>query len=287
MGLLFSFGALFSWGFGDFFIQRTARLIGTWRALFFSGALGAVVLFPFVQNDLIALTMKDVALLGLVVFITLFAALFNFEALKRGKIAIIEPVMGMELPITVGLSILIWKEQVTPPQLLLIAIAFIGVTLAITQHHTHLHYYHRIFERGVILAGLGAIAMALVNFTTGIASQETSPILTIWFAHTSLTLICLIYLAMHGELQNLMKDLRSHPVPIATMSICDNAAWLFYASAMTLIPIAIATTISESYIVLASCLGIFFNHERLKTHQWIGITATIIGILLLSVTTAA
>lgn len=283
LGLLFAFGALFSWGVGDFFIQRTVRLIGTWKALFCITAFGGIVLFPFIYGDLQTLTGRDLSLLWLVTVITLFAALFNFEALKRGKIAIIEPIMGMELPITVGLSILIWKEEISVTQLLLIALTFIGITLAISQHHT---YRHQVFERGVILAGLSAIAMALVNFTTGVASQETSPILTIWFVHTSLAVICLIFLIHQGGIHSLLMDIRSHPIPIAVQSILDNAAWLFYASAMTLIPIAIATTISESYIVLASCLGIIVNRERLTAYQWVGIVLAVGSILVLSATTA-
>lgn len=282
LGILFAFGALFSWGFGDFFIQRTTRLIGTWKALFCITALGAIVLFPFIKDDLRTLTVGDISLLWLVTVITLFTALFDFEALKRGKIAIIEPIMGMELPLTAALSILLWKEAVSLTQLLLIAITFTGITLAITHNHAHPNYRRRIFEKGVIFAGLGAITMALVNFTTGVASQETSPILVIWFVHTSLALICVVYLAMQGELRSLPKDIRSHRIPIAIQSVLDNAAWLFYASAMTIIPISIATTISESYIVLASLLGIIMNHEKLRKHQFIGIILTITGITLLS-----
>lgn len=287
LGILFSFGALFSWSFGDFFIQRTTRLIGTWKALLCITGLGAIVLFPFVRSDLQYLTIREISLLWLVTVITLFAALFDFEALKRGKIAIIEPVMGLELPITVGLSILLWKEQVTPLQLLFIASTFIGITLAITTHHTHLKYHRRIFEKGVIFAGLGAIAMAIANFTTGVASQEISPILTIWFIHTGLAAFCVIYLTAQGEWGNFYQELRLHCIPILIQSICDNAAWLFYAFSTTLIPIAITMTISESYIVLASALGVIVNHERLKAHQWLGVGLTFTSILLLSVTTDA
>lgn len=286
MGLLFAFGALFSWGFGDFFIQRTTRLIGTWKALLCITGFGAIALFPFVRSDLSALTVREVSLLWLVTVITLFAALFDFEALKQGKIAIIEPIMGMELPITVGFSVLLWKEEVSIAQLLLIACTFIGITFAITNHHTHLHYHRRMFEKGVILAGLGAIAMAIANFTTGVASQETSPVLTIWFIHTGLAVFCVIYLTIQREWGNFYQELRLHCIPILIQSVCDNAAWLFYAFSTTLIPIAITMTISESYIILASLLGIIVNREHLRPHQWLGMTLTIGSILALSAITA-
>lgn len=40
IGILFAFIALISWGFGDFFIQKTTRIIGSWKALFFIGIVG-------------------------------------------------------------------------------------------------------------------------------------------------------------------------------------------------------------------------------------------------------
>ena len=96
----------------------------------------------------------------------------------------------------------------------------------------------------------------------------------------------MIYLTIQRKWGSFHKELRLHSLPILLQSICDNAAWLFYASAMTIIPISIATTISESYIILTSLLGIVVNHERLNPHQWLGIVIAIISILLLSVTTS-
>ena len=51
------------------------------------------------------------------------------------------------------------------------------------------------------------------------------------------------------------------------MSIFDNLAWICYAGAATLIPIAIAVSISESYIALTAMLGILINKEKLMRHQ--------------------
>ena len=38
---------------------------------------------------------------------------FDFEALKEGKFAVIEPILGIELPITVALSLFILKENIS------------------------------------------------------------------------------------------------------------------------------------------------------------------------------
>ncbi len=101
-GILFALVALFSWGFADFFIQKTARIIGSWKALFFIGIAGAVGLFPFVVGGLSSLSNNNLLLLLLLGVVGIFGALFDFEALRQGKIAIVEPITGLELPITVG-----------------------------------------------------------------------------------------------------------------------------------------------------------------------------------------
>ena len=287
LGILFALLALLGWTFGDFFIQRGTRTVGNWKTLFYIGSLGGILLFPFVAGEIIpTLTHGPNALLFfLLLVVTLFAALFEFQALKKGKIAIIEPVFAIELPITVGLSLLFWNETITLTQGILIFTVFLGITLAVTIHHTHLHYHRRVFEKGFVLAGVGAIGMALVNFLTGVGSQETSPLMTIWVLHTALAVICIFYLAYRGELRSVSEDIRRHGKTILAFSAFDNIAWISFAFSVRYIPISIATTVSESYIALAVLLGIFVNREKLKTHQLIGIALAVIGVIALSTTT--
>jgi len=57
---------------------------------------------------------------------------------------------------------------------------------------------------------------------------------------------------------------------------------IFFAASMSLIPIAIAVSISESYVALAAILGILVNKERLMKHQKIGLVISIASVILLS-----
>jgi len=283
IGIIFAFVALLSWGFGDFFIQKTVRAVGSWKALFFIGVVGFIGLFPFVRKELLSLTSTNLLLLGLLGIVVIFAALFDFEALRKGKIAIIEPIIGLELPITVGLSMTLLSEQLTILQMFLIAVVFVGIMLAITAHHTYLHYHRRIFEKGVILAGVGAIGMALTNFLVGVSSQNISPLMTIWFAHSLLAVVCGVFIFLKGEFGNLLADVLNYPRYILGQSILDNLAWVAFAFATSFIPISIATTISESYIALAVLLGLFVNREKLRLHQVTGVILSIFGVILLSI----
>lgn len=286
-GIFFALAALASWTFGDFFIQKSVRLVGDIKTLVYIGVVGIIGIYPFVAKELPPLFAHPTLLLlltltGAVIF---FAAIFDFEALKHGKLAIVEPVLGMELPVTIALSVVLWGEHPTLVQYLLMMTAFIGIILAITLHHTHLHYHKRIFEKGVLFAALGSIVMGLVNFLVGVSSQETSPLMAIWFTNVVYTLCCFIYMATKTGFGGIVRDFTHNLKITLTTSVFDNAAWVFFAFAASLIPISIATTISESYIAFVVLLGLLINKEKIQWHQFVGAALAIGSIILLSAIT--
>ncbi|MFA5358335.1 MAG: DMT family transporter [Patescibacteria group bacterium] len=286
IGVILAVVALFSWGFGDFFIQKSARSLGTWQALFLICLFGAIFTFPFVISELGYLNLWSVLILLLLSVVLTFAALFDFEALKQGKLAVIEPLMGLELPLTVALGAVLIGEKLTVIQALLILVVFLGIVMAATVHHTYLFYHRRLLEKGVIFAGLGAITMALSNFLTGVGSRKTSAFMSMWFVDVFLMLVCLVYLIYRRELKDCFVKLSRNTKVVLGQCFFDNIAWVAYAWSMVLIPIGVATAISESYIVLTVMLGIFVNHERLKNHQILGAVMAAIGVISLSLITA-
>src|SRR3989339_74902 len=286
LGLLALLAAIIAWGFGDFSIQKSTRAFGDVRTLIFIGLTGIIGLFPFVYNEIAVLFQDSARLLllsatGVVIFA---AAILDFEALRRGKIAVIEPVLSFELPIAVALAAVFLGERLTPVQFVLAATTFSGIILSVPQHHRHLMYHRRLLEPGVIFAIVGAIVMGGVNFLVGLSSQQTSPVMAIWFTNIVFTLLSLVYLVWRGEVRHLFKGVAKNPLPVISVCIFDNAAWLLFAVAVTYIPIAIATTISESYIALAVLLGLFINKEKLQHHQYAGVIIAIVSVILLSLT---
>ncbi len=282
IGLLCAFLAALCWGFGDFFIQKATRTIGTYQALFCIGALGSVALLPFVSSTLHVLSGHDVLLLLLLGIITTIAAVFDFEALKRGKIAVVEPVISLELPLTVALSISLAGDILTVTQGALITLVFIGIILTITSHPQYTFSARLFIERGAIIAAVGAVGLALVNTLVGIASRETLPLLTIWFTHTFVALTSAIVLLLQREWPSFLTNVRRNAGVTLAQSVFDNAGWIAYAFATTVLSIAVANTIAETYVILAVILGIAFNGERLRTSQHVGIALAIIGVLALA-----
>ena len=282
MGILFAFGALFAWGLGDFLIQRSARQFGKWAALFYVTAIGAIALLPFVWGDLkvVFSSPDDLFILLITSVIILFAALFDFEALRAGKLSVIEPIFAFEVPITVGLAAIILGERLMPAQYLLMVLLLIGIFLVATRHFHHYRTIH--LEKGVWAAVFATIGMGVINFLFGVAAREISPLMINWFTSVFLAVATLIAIIGKSDTGQLKRDWHSSKRLITSVGIIDNLAWVFYAYATLYIPIAIATGISESYIALASGLGLMLNREKLKPHQFFGLILAVMAVITLA-----
>lgn len=283
IGVLAAFVALFCWGIGDFLIQRSARKFGDWETLFAITAIGVLMLVPFVLEDMKPLFSSINADLIFLIFVSsvlLIAALLDFEALKRGKIAVIEPVLALEIPVSTTLAFAIFSEALSLTETALIIIIVAGIILVSTKLH-HLQRKKWI-EKGVIIASLGALFMGASNFLVGYASRITNPLLTMWFTNLFIAVVCLFFLLRKNRLGNMVEDIKHNQKLMLTVSIIDNLAWIAFAVSMSLIPIAISVAISESYIALAALLGIWINKERLLAHQKTGLVVALLGAVMLA-----
>jgi drug/metabolite transporter (DMT)-like permease len=284
LGIIFALVALLCWGFGDFFIQKASRKIGVVQALFFNTVTVSVVLLPFVYKDLPLLLQDHVIFWTLIAsgILIFFTAILQYKVLAVGKLSVVEPVASLELPFTVLIAAAIGAELLGFRAYALIAIIFVGILLTVSPKIFHIGEVFRRFEKGTFLALAGALGMALTNYLFGHGSQISSPLLSMWLIHVVITVIAVSYLIAKNKFTNLPQDFKKAPGAIIAESTFDNIAWLAFSFAAIYIPISIAITISESYIILAVLLGVFINKEKLKHHQFLGVALAFVGVLLLA-----
>ena len=282
MGIAFAFLALIFWGIGDFLIQRSVRKFGDWIMIFYIDLIGVIMFTPFVFKTLIPTVRKpdDLAILLVASTVLLFAALVDFEALKNGKISVVEPIFAFEVPVTAILAYFFIQERITVPELSLILVLVVGIALVATKSWRH---FRLKIEKGVLLAILTTIFMGTANFLFGFGGRQTDPWLINWFTSAFLALVSLIYILSKGQAGLILQDWRINKNLITQVSIYDNLAWLFFTFSILYIPIAIATGISESYIALAALLGLVFNGEKLARHQWLGLIICSIAAVILAI----
>jgi drug/metabolite transporter (DMT)-like permease len=254
LGIIFAFAAMLCWGFGDFLIQRFARKIGDWESLLSISIVGAIIIFPFIYKELPDLfsNTKGLVILILASVVMLLAALLDFEALKKGKISVSEPIFALEIPVSLSLAFIILSEGIKVEQALLIVGLVIGLVLVSLKTY---HFNKKVWlEKGVILAVLGALFMGVTNFLFGFGARETSALIINWFTSVFLVIACLLYLLFSKRFRNFIKDVQKDKKLLLSMCLLDNIAWVAFAYAMVIAPIAIAVALSESYIVIAVLL---------------------------------
>lgn len=281
MGIIFAFIALVSWGIGDFLIQKSARAFGNYPAIFYITAFGSFVFFPFVYQDIPSLLSFNPGflLLMLTSVVILFASLLDLQALKLGKISVIEPVFALEIPISALLASFVIGESISFLQASLIIIILFGIILVSTKRSDDLKIR---IEKGVYYAIFATVLMGSVDFLFGIGSRETSPFMINWFTSIFLALFSLFYLIFRSRSKELVQCWEKKKKLIFSIGFFDNLAWIAYSYSMLYVPIAIATSISQSYLVIVASLGIILNKEKLKAHQYIGLLVTILGAIALA-----
>ncbi|MBV9159523.1 MAG: DMT family transporter [Candidatus Kaiserbacteria bacterium] len=282
MGLSFAALAIFAWGVGDFLIQRSARKLGDWEALFFITLFAAIVLYPFVYSSLALYSAFEWLVLVLTSFVIFVAGLLDFDALRVGKISAVEPIYALEVPITLALTTFVLGERVTALQFALILILLAGIFLVSNKHLGSVRF--KSLERGVWTAFFATIGMGVSNFLFGFGARATDPLMINWFTSAFMAASCFIYLAYVGELHKLLVHLRHNKTLIISVSIADNLAWVAYSTSVLYMPIGIAIGLSESYIALAAVLGLAINKERLRVHQKAGILIVVGAAMALAYT---
>ena len=282
-GILFALFTLFLWGGGDFLIQRTTRQIGNWETVFLIGLFGTILLTPFVYQDVVRYlsAASIIVVLAVASIFGLVASLFDFESLKKGKIAAVEPILALEIPTVAVLSLIFLKEVLSLLELFLIAVIIIGLVLVSLREHNFKLLRSKGLEKGVILMTIAAILMGGTAFFVGYGSRITNPLFVNWFVAIIATVFMAAYLFFKGTLPRLVKNVLKSPKLVFTTCLFDNLAWISFAAAVLFIPITIAMTLSENFIAVAVLLGLIVNREMLRLHQKIGFVLALAGTVVL------
>ena len=288
IGIALAFVAMLCWGVGDFSIQRSARKLGDWETLFVITGFGTLILLPFVYDRIPSLLADPGNGLYILIasgLILTAASVLDFEGLKKGKLAVIEPLWSIEIPAASFLAFFVLGDRITGLDIVLIVLLIFGLCLVSFKEK---RFSHKFFlEKGVIVAICGAFLMGGADFFLGWGSRVTDPIMANFVLNVVMALISGAFLFASGRIFRTVGDLRANKALLLIMSICDNVAWIAYAFAMTIVPIAVATGLSESSVIVAVLLGLFANKEKLHPHQKVGLVLAILAAIALASVTSA
>ena len=286
VGIGLAFVAMLCWGFGDFLIQRSTRKVGIWETLFIISLIQFFLLLPFVWKEVPSLIVAGgfaYTILFTTSLVLFVGALVEFESLRRGKISAIEPAWSVEIPVAALLAFMVLNEKIGYLQILFIVTLIISlVMLALREKHITRKF---LLERGIMIGLLGGAIMGGANFFMGWGGRVTSPMLINWFTDLFMILVTGGYLVYRNKFTQVIVDFKNNYRLLIPMSLFDGVAWLSFTVAMVMTPIAIATALSESYIIVAVLLGLLISKEKLYIHQKWGLAGAIFSAVILAIIT--
>ncbi len=200
--------------------------------------------------------------------------------MRIGKLAVVEPIFSFEIIIAALLAYFVLSEAVDIFTLVLIFSIIFGLFLVSFQKEYFKKQY--LMEKGTILAFASAVLMGAANFFMGWGARETNPLLANFFVCFFIAFCCALFLIFKGRVVKTISDIYANRRILFMMSVSDNIAWIAFAFAASIIPVAVATALSESYIIIAVALGIFVNREKLQFHQKFGLADASVAAVILA-----
>lgn len=260
--------------------------MGDWETLLVITLFGSLVLLPFVYGSLPELFLEEPqGLLVLVLsgLVLTAAAILTLEGLRRGKLAVLEPLLPLELIAASVLAFFVLGDRITLLQSILIITLFIGLCLLSFRGKA---VSTRFFlEKGTLIFLAGAILMGVADFLMGWGSRLTDPLIANFIINIVMSVIALAVLLERHQGKKIFHDFSMNRGLLLVSAITDNVAWIAYAFAMTIVPIAVATGLSESSVIIAVILGLVVNRERLQRHQTIGLVVAVLSAMILAAVT--
>jgi uncharacterized membrane protein len=245
------------------------QLSGT---VLYAASLAAVGRFPALSLDQLPLgiALAALGLTGLILF---------YKALALGPIAIVSPIGGAYVAVTVLLVVVFLGERLSTGQIIAISVTTIGIVMTGTDGRSLAAALSRP-KRGVWLALLAMVAFGGWAALMAYATREhdgLAMILVQRMVSVAITLAALLILRRPppGRL-----DPRTVAIVLAS-GIFDTLANVFYVLGVQAGYASIVATGSGVYPIIPALLAITVLGERLAPNQYVGVLVLLAGLVAL------
>jgi uncharacterized membrane protein len=268
---------------------RASRLIGPWSTLAWVMFIGLAVAVPFVllTGSAVSLTDRDVANLAIAGVANSGGLLLGYFALRRGKVAVVGPVISTEGAIGALLAILA-GDPLTAMAAVLLTIIAIGVVLASVEKSGD-----RVTAAGdtrprpdesgrsaAITAGLALGAAILFGINLFVTSRIADALPLAWSvlpARVAGTMIVGLPLVLSGRLR-LTREAAPFVVLVGLAEVAGVSTFALGARESA----AIASVIASQFAGIAAIVAFVLYGERLGRVQVAGVAVIAVGVALLA-----
>jgi drug/metabolite transporter (DMT)-like permease len=136
IAILAGLGGMFGWGLADFFAKKTIDEMGdvpslAWGHVFGTLTLVVLIVFQMSNGGNLAIPSNLMIWGGLIFFGVLQAIvyLYVYRGFAKGPVSALSPVFASFSGITAILSILVFKEMISPQLLIILFVLFVGILI--------------------------------------------------------------------------------------------------------------------------------------------------------------
>jgi drug/metabolite transporter (DMT)-like permease len=284
VGVLLGVAAAICWGLGDFLITHLTRRIGTTRALISIqvASLLAWMLLLLIRPSPPGGTPLVWAIVVGTAICHVLGLLFVYRAFEIGTLSIVSPISAGFAVVTAVLSLAMGER---PPAAALGGAGLLIVGVLLATRSAGGPSQQRPSWTGVPEAVLSALAFGtmfwLFYFFVEPKVGYAWPLILLKTMAVSGSLLA--YASRRRREEGQRFALGPGVVLLAVgAAAADTLAWLAYIRGMGSTYATIVTAVASLFSVVTVLLAWKFLRERLAVHQWAGVAAILLGILLVS-----
>jgi drug/metabolite transporter (DMT)-like permease len=260
---------------------RSARLIGSWSTLGWVMLVGLAVTLPLVvlTSPPVTLTTEQIGYLAAAGIANSAGLLLVYTALRRGKVAVVGPIVSTEGAIGATLAILA-GDTVSGPVIAILALIAVGVVLAATERRAA-DPNDPVSEVSAPVTALialgGAVLFGINLYTTSRIATELPLAWAVLPARVAGVIGVTIPLILLRRLR-LTRPAVPFVVLVGLAEVAGAATYAFGSRDSA----AIAAVLASQFAGIAAIAAFFLYGERVSRIQVVGIVTIAIGVATLA-----
>ena len=283
--MLYGLGSAIGFGLADLFGAISTRRIGVPMTLFVIQvvsviALTLLLLTPLPGNDPLSAGGTSLAALVVAGAMGTISFFSFYRALQLGPIAVVSPVFASYAAVAVLLSVVFGGERLSGLEWTGIALTIVGVALASARSEDASDGSRS--WGGIPFALVATFAWGGASYLIGKYAQETGwflPVYAVRLVEFVGVGAVMVFLRIRGEVFSIPTG-KSLLYP-SVSSVADASAIALFALASEAGSISIAAAVSATFPLVVIAGGVALFHERPSPKQWVGVMATIAGLIVL------
>ena len=296
--MLFGLGAALFWGLGDYLITLLTRLVGTTRALVAIQLLSLLAWIVYgVLGGFGAPVGENVWLLAFLAGAChVFGLVFTYKAFEIGTLSIVSPIASGFAIVTAVLAFASGERPgavvAAGTLLLILGVVLVSRSVAADEVRSFRGVPHAIGSA----VGFG-VMFWLFFYHVQPSFEHVQPELKYVSPLVVLKVMASAYavgaLALRrptsadgeSEIARVAPTfMRIAPLAVGA-ALADTAAWLSYIYGTERHYVSVVTALASLFSAFTVFLAWMFLKERLRPHQWAGVIAILVGVLLVSLPT--